>query len=363
MPFNTAVFYDIENLLGGYGFAKKTEVTLSLKPILKDLRATERLGDIAVQRAYANWSDARLGFMRDEIASMGIDPIQVFGFDREHKKNAADIQLAVDAIDLSYLRPAITVFVIVSGDGGFAALAKKLHEHGKTVVGCAYEHATNRIFKSVCDAFVSIDAPDHEKKEVSAGEKHPVIKKGKPKAAAAANAAPAKAAATKSTAAKSTAAKATAAKATAAKAAAAIKAKVKTATSKPKAADRAAAILKKLPPLPEGASAEAAMEQIRICLSLMATDNNWRAGLVSSGLHIPDVQRLIEQLVPGFASRRFGYPRVREFLQFAAMGTELCVAQKTGFNPMMVLRSSVPAGLTPLDDLPPRVPDSEIVYS
>lgn len=334
MPFDTAVFYDVENLLGGYGFAKKTEVNLSLKSILKDVRATERLGDIAVQRAYANWSDARLGFMRDEIASMGIDPVQVFGFDREHKKNAADIQLAVDAIDLSYLRPAITVFVIVSGDGGFSALAKKLHEHGKTVIGCAYEHATNRIFKSVCDVFVPIDAPDHKKKAPSAGEKHPVIKKVKPRP------------------------KAAAAKSTAAEATAATKAKVKTAAPKLKAADRAAAILKQLPPLLEGASAEAAMTQIRSGLSLMAADNNWRTGLVSSGLHIPDVQRMIEQLVPGFASRRFGYPRVREFLQCAAMGTELCVAQKTGANPMMVLRSSVPAGLTPLDDLPPRVPDS-----
>jgi uncharacterized LabA/DUF88 family protein len=343
MPFDTAVFYDIENLLGGYGFAKKTEVNLSLKSILKDLRATERLGDIAVQRAYANWSDPRLGFMRDEIASVGIDPVQVFGFDREHKKNAADIQLAVDAIDLSYLRPAITVFVIVSGDGGFSALAKKLHEHGKTVVGCAYEHATNRIFKSVCDVFVSIDDPDHDVGASGIGGKPPAINKGKSKAKAAA------------------ATKAAPAKATAAKAPAAPKAKAKAAAPEPKV-DWVAAILKKLPPLPEGVSDEAAMKQIRDALSLIAGGNDWRVELVGSGLHVSNVHRIIRQMVPGFVPVRFGFRHVGQFLQFAATGTELCVARRQAASPpMMVLRSAVPPGWSVLPDLRER--HSEIIYS
>jgi hypothetical protein len=46
--------------------------------------------------------------------------------------------------------------VIVSGDGGFSALAKKLHEYGKAVVGCAHRRATNRAFEAVCDRFVWI---------------------------------------------------------------------------------------------------------------------------------------------------------------------------------------------------------------
>ena len=343
MPFDTAVFYDIENLLGGYGFTKKTAINLSLEAILKDVRATERLGDIAVQRAYANWSDPRLGFMREEIDSMGIDPVQVFGFNREHKKNAAAIQLAVDAIDLSYLRPAITVFVIVSGDGGFSALAKKLHEHGKTVVGCAYDGATNAVFKSVCDEFVSIGNPERDEAVPGIGGKPPEIKQGKPRAKAA------------------VAAKATTAKATPAKAAAAPKAKVKAAAPNPKV-DRAAAILKQLPPLPEGASTDVIMKQIQNALSLIAGGNDWRVDLVGSGLHVPNVHRIIQQLVPGLAPIRFGFRRVGEFLQFAATGTELCVARRQAASPpMMVLRSAVPAGWSVLPDLHER--HSEIIYS
>jgi len=125
MGFNTAIFYDIENLLKGYNFSQQMITNLSLVEILEKIRQTGKIGQIAVQRAYANWSDPRLAIMRGEINELGIDPIQVFGFSREQKKNAADIQLAIEAVDLAHVRPVLEVFVIVSGDGGFASLAKK----------------------------------------------------------------------------------------------------------------------------------------------------------------------------------------------------------------------------------------------
>jgi hypothetical protein len=106
--------------------------------------------------------------MAQEIGELGIEPIQIFGLSRNQKKNAADIQLAVDAIDLAYMRPWLDVFVIVSGDGGFSALAKKLHECGRTVIGCAYQSSTNKIFESVCDVFLGIREPEtntHKKSE------------------------------------------------------------------------------------------------------------------------------------------------------------------------------------------------------
>jgi len=160
VAFTTAVFYDIENLLKGYAFSAQVLSMLSLRDILDSVNGTGRLSAIAVQRAYANWSDPRLGVMRGEINELGIEPVQVFGLGRDQKKNAADIQLAIDAIDLAHVRPSLEVFVIVSGDGGFAALAKKLHEYGKTVVGCAYQGAANRVFRAVCDEFVPIADPE-----------------------------------------------------------------------------------------------------------------------------------------------------------------------------------------------------------
>jgi len=86
----------------------------------------------------------------------------MFGFGRGPQKNASDIQLAIDAIDIAFTRKAIEIFVIVSGDGGFSSLAKKLHEYGYMVIGCAFKRTTNRIFKAVCDDFIWIDEPKDE---------------------------------------------------------------------------------------------------------------------------------------------------------------------------------------------------------
>jgi len=129
--FNTAILYDIENLTKGYSFSKDFIKELSLKQIYRQILEVDIVNKICLQRAYANWSDHRLSLLRGEINELGIDPIQIFGFARYHKKNAADIQLVVDTMDITIRFPHIEVYVIVSGDGGFASLAKKLHEYGK----------------------------------------------------------------------------------------------------------------------------------------------------------------------------------------------------------------------------------------
>jgi len=156
MAFNTAVLYDVENLIGGYGRAGMLS-SLSLKDIHDEILKKE-IDKIAIQRAYANWSDPRLSILRGDVIELGIEPIQVFGFGRGPQKNASDIQLAIDAVDIAFTRYAVETFVIVSGDGGFSALAKKLHEYGKMVIGCAFRKTTNRIFEAVCDDFIWIDA-------------------------------------------------------------------------------------------------------------------------------------------------------------------------------------------------------------
>lgn len=160
MKFNTAILYDIENLIGGYG---KTDMlaNLSLKDIFDEILKKDT-GKIAIQRAYANWSDPRLNILRGDIVELGIEPIQMFGFGKGSQKNASDIQLAIDAIEIAFTKEAIEVFVIVSGDGGFSFLAKKLHEYGKMVIGCAYKKTTNKVFEAVSDDFIWIEEPKDE---------------------------------------------------------------------------------------------------------------------------------------------------------------------------------------------------------
>lgn len=160
MTGNTAIFYDIENLLKGYNMPKQYINNISLKNIFKEVEKIPKVKRILVQKAYANWSDSRLSVMKKDINELGIEPVQIFGFSFYQKKNAADIQLAVDAIDLAYVRSNIDIFVIVSGDGGFSAVARKLHEYGKYVIACGYKSSTNQILESMCDYFIGIDDPE-----------------------------------------------------------------------------------------------------------------------------------------------------------------------------------------------------------
>jgi uncharacterized LabA/DUF88 family protein len=163
--FNTAIFYDIENLTMG---RSNPNLNFSLKQIQTNLDNTILVNKIAIQCAYADWSDSRLRLLKNEIQELGIEAIQIF--DYSHKRNAADMQLAIDVMELAQSRPTLQVFVIVSGDGAFAALAKKLHEYGKTVIGCAYEGQINRVLKSVCDRFIPIPAPQVKIEDIPINE-------------------------------------------------------------------------------------------------------------------------------------------------------------------------------------------------
>lgn len=154
--FNLAILYDIENLIGGY-HAKKISTQISLESIDSQIQA-KGIGRAAIQRAYANWADPRLNDLRQDIVKLGIEPVQMSGFGKGAHKNASDIHLALDALDIAFSRKDIDSFVIVSGDGGFSVLARKLHQYGKQVIGCAYQNSTSSVFKGICDDFIYIDA-------------------------------------------------------------------------------------------------------------------------------------------------------------------------------------------------------------
>ncbi len=151
--FNTVILYDIENLTEGNSNPK---FNFSLEDITQKIKRYSLVNKIAGQYAYADWSDSRLSRIKNDIQQLGIEPIQIFGF--SNHKNAADIQLVIDAVELIHSKPSLEVFAIVSGDGGFSCLAKKLHEYGKVVIGCGYENQTNDIFAAVCDYFIRLPA-------------------------------------------------------------------------------------------------------------------------------------------------------------------------------------------------------------
>jgi len=288
--FDTAIFYDVENLLKGYSFSQQLISNLSLADVLTAVGETGRTDGIALQRAYANWSDSRLAVMRGEINELGIDPIQVFGFSREVKKNAADIQLAIDAIDIAHARPALQVFVIVSGDGGFAALAKKLHEYGKTVIGCAYRKQTNRVFQAVCDEFIWIDDPE----EKSANGEDSLSGQD-----AAQNS---------------------------------LQAELHHPLNREVFTD-----LKRLGAFAQGT----AIAKTREILDNYAQHPSGKKQLTRNGLDLTMVREALQYAIPGFQQSKLGFPKFGDYLQMVCSDTAFCVARMPQKPVAVILRTQL----------------------
>ena len=159
MTCNTAVFYDVENLISL--FNARGNKTLQLDEIHRRILDLDVVCGISVQKAYADWALQINRNLRSYVLQIGIEPVQIFNTNQNDKvKNAADVSLIIDAVELISKRPEIENYVIASGDGIFAFLAKKLHEYGKRVIGCGFDRNTNITFKNACDIFLALEKSD-----------------------------------------------------------------------------------------------------------------------------------------------------------------------------------------------------------
>ena len=73
------------------------------------------------------------------------------------RKNAADIKLAVDALEMAFERDYITTFVICTGDSDFTPLVHKLRELNKRVIGVGIKESTSALLPPACDEFLFYD--------------------------------------------------------------------------------------------------------------------------------------------------------------------------------------------------------------
>jgi hypothetical protein len=73
------------------------------------------------------------------------------------RKNAADIKLAVDAMELAYERGFVSTFVIASGDSDFTPLVAALRALNRRVIGIGVKGSTSALLPPSCDEFLFYD--------------------------------------------------------------------------------------------------------------------------------------------------------------------------------------------------------------
>jgi uncharacterized protein (TIGR00288 family) len=107
-------------------------------------------GKVAVQRAYADWRRYPQYIVPLSEASIDLIFAPAFG---SNKKNATDIRLAIDALELVFTRPEIGTFILLSGDSDFSSLVLKLKEYGKYVIGVGIRESSSDLLVQNCDEY------------------------------------------------------------------------------------------------------------------------------------------------------------------------------------------------------------------
>ena len=123
----------------------------TLDPVLTVLA---ELGTVNVRRVYGNWSKPALNSWRDMTVKHGIEPQQQF--DLTKGKNATDMKMTIDAMDLLF-RGKVEAFGIMSSDSDFMPLAMRIRQEGIPVYGFGTSRAPEA-FRRACTRFIDVNA-------------------------------------------------------------------------------------------------------------------------------------------------------------------------------------------------------------
>ncbi|MEX2530214.1 MAG: PIN domain-containing protein [Gemmatimonadota bacterium] len=142
---NAALLVDFDNVTMGM----RSDLSKELKTLLgSDIIK----GKVTVQRAYADWRRYPQYIVPLSEASIDLIFAPAYG---SSKKNATDIRMAIDGMELVFTRPEIGTYILLTGDSDFSSLVLKLKEYGKYVIGVGIQESSSDILVQNCDEYYS----------------------------------------------------------------------------------------------------------------------------------------------------------------------------------------------------------------
>jgi uncharacterized protein (TIGR00288 family) len=142
---HAALLIDFDNVTMGM----RSDLSKELKTLLD---SDVIKGKVSVQRAYADWRRYPQYIVPLSEASVDLIFAPAYG---SNKKNATDIRMAIDALELVFVRPEIGTFILLTGDSDFSSLVLKLKEYGKYVIGVGIQESSSDILVQNCDEYYS----------------------------------------------------------------------------------------------------------------------------------------------------------------------------------------------------------------
>ena len=138
-PPSLAVLVDADNTSARYAHAIFEEIV--------------KLGEANVRRIYGDFSSGHLAKWDGATQSLAI--LQHQQRSNTRGKNASDIALVIDAMDLMH-KGRLDGFCLVSSDSDFTRLAQRLREDGLVVFGFG-ERKTPEAFRNACNRFIYLE--------------------------------------------------------------------------------------------------------------------------------------------------------------------------------------------------------------
>ena len=161
---NIAVFIDFDNIEIG------VKSTLGQQfDVGTILDAIKERGEVVTKIAYADWT--RAGEYSRSLTQHAIRLVQR-NLTPGGDKNGADINLALDALEMAFTHPHINAYVIVGGDSDFLSLVEKLKQYDKKVFVVGGRGFTSVILQRNCHEFIAY--------ENLSGVRKQAIKSGRP---------------------------------------------------------------------------------------------------------------------------------------------------------------------------------------
>src|SRR5580692_6564424 len=148
--FKIAVFIDFDNIEIGVKSTLQREFDVAAV-----LDALKERGEIVTKIAYANWG--RQDTFTRQLSEHAVQMVQRDPSPRGDK-NGADINLALDALEMAFTHDHINAYAIVSGDSDFIALVNKLKQYDKRIFVVGGRAFTSTILQKNCHEFVSYES-------------------------------------------------------------------------------------------------------------------------------------------------------------------------------------------------------------
>jgi len=162
---NIAVFIDFDNIEIG------VKTTLGHQfDVGTILDAIKERGEVVTKIAYADWT--RAGEYSRSLTQHAIRLVQR-NLTPGGDKNGADINLALDALEMAFTHPHINAYVIVGGDSDFLSLVEKLKQYDKKVFVVGGRAFTSIILQRNCHEFIAYE-------NLTGARRMPAVKGGRP---------------------------------------------------------------------------------------------------------------------------------------------------------------------------------------